>query len=318
MTHRLGILGTFVWDRIWTLDDQAAGRPFESWGGLAYSLAAAAAARPVGWEIVALARVGADLADEARAFTAALPGVDADAGLLAVPEANNRVELRYTDDARRGERLTGGVEAWSWEELGPRVAGLDALYVNYFSGFEIGLEVTERLRAEFAGPMYTDLHSLFLGCPGAGTRQMRSLPDWERWVACFDAVQLNDDELAMLAPGAASAEAAGALTGAGAGAVAVTHGAGGASLVRRDAMPADPREWPAWRDRAARASATRYAAQHAAGDPTGCGDVWGATFFTSLLAGRGWDDAIAAAHAAAVRKMGVRGATHLHAHLASI
>jgi sugar/nucleoside kinase (ribokinase family) len=312
VTQRLGILGTFVWDRIWTLEDQAAGRAFESWGGLAYSLAAAAAARPEGWEIVALARVGADLADEARAFTAALPGVDAGSGLLAVPEANNRVELRYTDDARRGERLTGGVEPWSWEELAPRVAGLDALYVNYFSGFEIGLEVTERLRGEFAGPMYTDLHSLFLGCPGAGTRQRRSLPEWERWVACFDAVQLNDDELATISSGA---DAAGALIGAGAGAVAVTHGAGGASLVRRDAMPADPREWPAWRNRAIRASTTRYAAQPAAGDPTGCGDVWGATFFTSLLAGRGRDDAIAAAHAAAVRKMGIRGATDLFAHL---
>ncbi|MBD0319295.1 MAG: carbohydrate kinase family protein [Gemmatimonadetes bacterium] len=317
MKQRLGILGTFVWDRIWTLEDQAAGRPFESWGGLAYSLAAAAAVRPDGWEIVALARVGADLADEARAYTAALQGVDAESGLLAVPEANNRVELRYTDDARRGERLTGGVEAWSWEELGPRVAGLDALYVNYFSGFEIGLEVTERLRAEFGGPMYTDLHSLFLGCPGAGTRQMRSLPDWERWVACFDAVQLNDDELRMLAPGAGSpAQAAGALIGAGAGAVAVTHGAGGASLVRRDAMPADPHEWPSRRAQPASAStAARYASQPAAGDPTGCGDVWGATFFTSLLAGRGWDDAIAAAHAAAVRKMGIRGATDLFAHL---
>jgi sugar/nucleoside kinase (ribokinase family) len=313
MTQRLGILGTFVWDRIWTLEDQAAGRAFESWGGLAYSLAAAGAARPEGWEIVALARVGSDLADEARAFTAALPGVDAESGLLVVPEANNRVELRYTDDARRGERLTGGVEAWSWEELGPRVAGLDALYVNYITGFEIGLEVTERLRAEFAGPMYTDLHSLFLGCPGAGTRQMRSLPDWERWVACFDAVQLNDDELAMLAPGT---DAAGALIDAGAGAVAVTYGAVGASLVRRDAMPADPREWPAWRARAARASTPAlYRSRPAAGDPTGCGDVWGATFFTSLLAGRGWDDAIAAAHAAAVRKMGVRGATDLFAHL---
>ncbi|HEY0155564.1 MAG TPA: carbohydrate kinase family protein [Longimicrobium sp.] len=318
LRRRLGVLGTFVWDRIWTLEDQAAGRPFESWGGLAYSLAAAAAARPEGWEIVAVARVGADLVDEARAFAAALPGVDAESALVAAPEPNNRVELRYTDDARRGERLTGGVEAWTWDELAPRVAGLDALYVNYFSGFEIGLEATERLRAEFAGPLYADLHSLFLGCPGAGTRVMRHLPDWERWAASFHAVQLNDDELRMLAPAAASRDdAAATLMGAGPRVVAVTHGAEGATILRGADVPADPRRWPQSRGEAAGSPAvSRYPSRPCTGDPTGCGDVWGATFFTSLAGGQGWDEAAAAAHAAAVRKMGVRGASGLYEHLA--
>jgi sugar/nucleoside kinase (ribokinase family) len=309
---RVGILGTFVWDRIWTLADQTAGRPFESWGGLAYSLAAAAAARPDAWTIVPLARVGADLADEARAYAAAIPGVDADAGLLTVPEPNNRVELRYTDDARRGERLTGGVEAWSWDELAPRVAGLDALYVNYFSGFEIGLEVTERLRAEFRGPMYADLHSLFLGCPGAGTRVMRSLPEWERWAACFNAVQLNEDELRMLAPGTNDA---GPLLRAGPSVVAVTRGAEGASLLRNAGLPADPRQWTRTPAQGSAVDAV-YPIRPAAGDPTGCGDVWGATFFLSLLGGAGWDGAVEAAHAASARKMRVRGASGLYAHLA--
>ena len=313
MPLRLGILGTFVWDRIWTLEDQAAGRAFESWGGVAYSLAAAAAARPQGWQVVAVARVGEDLVEEARAFCATLPGVDAEAAVVAAPEANNRVELRYTDDARRGERLTGGVEAWTWEELAPRVAGLDALYVNYVTGFEMGLEATERLRASFAGPLYSDLHSLFLGCPGAGTRQMRHLPEWERWAACFDAVQLNDDELRMLAPGP---DAARVLMDAGPRVVAVTHGAEGASLLRRDGTPADPLGWPAGRGGApGRAAGRRYPSNPAAGDPTGCGDVWGATFFASLLGGRGWDGAVAAAHSAAARKMGVRGTSRLYEHL---
>jgi sugar/nucleoside kinase (ribokinase family) len=313
MPLRLGVLGTFVWDRIWTLEDQAAGRPFESWGGLAYSLAAAAAARPEGWEIVAVARVGADMVDEARAFCAGLPGVDAESALVSVPEANNRVELRYTDDARRGERLTGGVEAWTWDELAPRVAGLDALYVNYVTGYEIGLEATERLRASFAGPLYSDLHSLFLGCPGAGTRQMRHLPDWERWAACFDAVQLNDDELRMLAPGA---DAARALMDAGPRVVAVTHGAEGASIHHRAGTPADPRAWPGSRGHApGRAEGCRYPCHPAAGDPTGCGDVWGVTFFASLLGGHGWEDAAARAHAAAARKMGMRGTRGLFEHL---
>lgn len=309
---RLGVLGTFVWDRIWTLEDQAAGRAFESWGGVSYSLAAAAAACPPGWEIVPVARVGADLVDEARAWAAAMPSVDASTGIVAVPAPNNRVELRYLDAACRDEIQTGAVGGWTWDELAPRVAGLDALYVNYLSGFELDLAATESLRAHFGGPLYADLHSLFLGPPGDGPRALRRLPRWERWAACFDAVQLNDDELGMLGAGAE------ALVGAGAGAVIVTHGARGASLVRRPGFPGDPGEWPRVRDLAAGPpQSSDFAAHACAGDPTGCGDVWGATFFTTLLGGGGWDAAVAAAHGAAGRKMGIRGASRLYAHLAS-
>ncbi|HEU4883499.1 MAG TPA: carbohydrate kinase family protein [Longimicrobium sp.] len=318
---RLGVVGTFVWDTIWTLDDVRAGRPFETWGGVAYSLAAAAAARPEGWEIVPIVKVGGDLADEARKFMATLPGVDAEPGVLVVSEPNNRVELRYTDDTRRGERLTGGVNAWTWEELAPRLEGIDALYVNFLSGFEMELQTAERLRASFAGPIYADLHSLFLGCPGAGVRVMRSLPEWERWAACFHAVQLNEDELAML--GGPDDEPAGhraaRLLAHGPGMVLLTQGGEGATATVRAGFPSDPLRWPGWTPNSqAPAHATTTVAPAAgrlAGDPTGAGDVWGATFFSSLLAGLKVEDAIHRAHRFAGRKLGIRGATELYAHL---
>jgi sugar/nucleoside kinase (ribokinase family) len=53
----------------------------------------------------------------------------------------------------------------------------------------------------------------------------------------------------------------------------------------------------------------------ASGDPTGCGDVWGATYFSRLLAGDNLDAAIAAAHRAAARNVDHRGATGLSSHL---
>lgn len=319
---KLGVVGTFVWDTIWTLDDVRAGRPFETWGGVAYSLAAAAAARPEGWEIVPIVRVGSDLADEARRFMATLPHVDPESGVIVVPEPNNRVELRYTDDVRRGERLTGGVNAWTWDELAPRLEGIDALYVNFLSGFEMGLETAEQLRASFAGPIYADLHSLFLGCPGAGVRQMRSLPEWERWAACFHAVQLNEDEVAML--GGPDDEPAdqrlARLLARGPGMVLLTQGGDGATATVRAGFPADPLHWPGWRpspDAPAHATTILPAAGRLAGDPTGAGDVWGATFFSSLLAGLPVEDAVHRAHRVAGRKMGVRGASDLYAHLCS-
>ena len=50
-------------------------------------------------------------------------------------------------------------------------------------------------------------------------------------------------------------------------------------------------------------------------DPTGCGDVWGATHFSRLLAGDSLDEAIRAAHRAAARNVEHRGATGLADHL---
>jgi sugar/nucleoside kinase (ribokinase family) len=47
------------------------------------------------------------------------------------------------------------------------------------------------------------------------------------------------------------------------------------------------------------------------GDPTGCGDVWGATYFSRLLAGDMFTHAIQAAATAAARNVEHRGASGL-------
>ena len=51
------------------------------------------------------------------------------------------------------------------------------------------------------------------------------------------------------------------------------------------------------------------------GDPTGCGDVYGATYFSRMVAGDKLGDAMIAAAVAAALNVGHRGATGLAAHL---
>jgi sugar/nucleoside kinase (ribokinase family) len=51
------------------------------------------------------------------------------------------------------------------------------------------------------------------------------------------------------------------------------------------------------------------------GDPTGCGDVFGATLVAGLLAGDSVPEAVRRANAAAGRNLRHRGATRLHHHL---
>jgi hypothetical protein len=130
------VLGTIIWDTIIGRDPAEA--PVEEWGGIAYALAALDAALPPGWRIVPLVKVGSDLAPRAGAFLRTLP-VAAEARFLEVPVANPRVRLDYREGARRCEHLHGGVPPWTWAELGPMVLDLDALYVNFITGFECDL-----------------------------------------------------------------------------------------------------------------------------------------------------------------------------------
>jgi hypothetical protein len=316
VTQRLGVIGTFVWDIIHGRDPRNA--PVEEWGGITYALGALDAALPPDWEIVPVMKVGSDLAPRARDFLRSLRRIAPDAALLEVPFQNNRVELRYYSDERRSEILTGGVPPWSWLALQPLVRGLDALLVNLISGFELDLQVAQLLRQNFRGPIYCDLHSLALALRPDGLREPRQVPDVAEWCRCFDIVQVNEDELAMMG-GDPMALAATAL-GAGVKCLCVTLGPRGVvyfaapgferitDVHARSAL--GPVVGPI---RTARIPAE--AARGDVGDPTGCGDVWGATYFSRLLAGDMFSDAMRAAQRAAARNVEHRGATGLAHHL---
>ena len=308
-----------VWDRIH--DRHHGGRPVEEWGGIAYGLQALVAALPEGWRVVPFIKVGQDLAEEALRFLRAIPRLDVDRGVTIVPEPNNRVELRYVDDARRTERLTGGVPPWNWTELGPRVRTCDALYVNFISGFEMALDTALALRVGYSGPIYADLHSLFLGIGAQGDRYPQELPGWGAWLRCFDAVQMNEDEFELLgrAWGDPWHLAAGVVSPV-LKLITVTLGARGAAYVAGPDFVDDPLSWPATRDRMASpgAATSRRVLSSSApeqGDPTGCGDVWGATLFARLLSGDPLESAMAEANRMALRNYRHKGADGLHHHL---
>ena len=316
---RLGVLGTLVWDVIHQRDGRAVA--LQEWGGLAYALSAVSAALPEGWVAVPLIKVGRDRAEAALRFLRDLPGLELETGVRVVPETNNRVELRYVDRERRTEHLTGGVPAWSWPELAPLARSCDALYVNFISGFEMDLDAARALRASFPGPTYADLHSLFLGLGAAGLRIPRELPAWGAWLRCFDAVQMNEAEFDLLGrawgdPWALAAHVVGPELKL----IAVTLGERGAAWVTAPGFSADPSTWPPRRHglgEAGAAGSGRCGLQNppSEGDPTGCGDVWGATVFSQLLAGDSLDDAFLRANLAASRNVMHRGAAGLRNHL---
>ena len=314
--RRLGIVGSLVWDLIYGRDPAAA--PVEEWGGIAYALAGLDATLPPEWEFVPLIKVGRDLAPQADAFLRSLPRRAAGARCVEVPVPNNRVVLHYQSAERRCERMSGGVPGWTWSELGPMVQDLDALYLNFISGFEMCLGTAESLRRGFAGPIYADLHSLFLGMQHDGIRVLQPLPDAPSWFGCFDVVQMNEDEMRQLSPDPLSLSAE--VLDRGVSLLVVTLGPRGAAYVAAPGFDGwSTAERAARQGSASRGGPIRTALVAApgtdAGDPTGCGDVFGAALCSRLLAGDRVEDAIREASRLAARNVGYRGATGLSRHL---
>lgn len=321
---KVGIVGSLVWDEIHGRDPLAAA--VEEWGGIAYALAGMDAALDEDWEFVPLIKVGRDMSRQAAEFLRTLPRMTAGARCVEVEAPNNRVVLHYESTERRCERMAGGVPGWNWSELGPMVRDLDAVYVNFISGYELCLGTAQALRQGFRGPLYADLHSLFLGMQHDGVRTLRPLPDAPSWFSCFDVVQLNEDEMRQLSsdPLALAADA----LAAGTQLLVVTLGPRGSAYV------ADPgfNGWPTLAPDslaglrtgpsalpALRPSAIRTALIPApvvdSLDPTGCGDVFGAALFARLLSGDPVEPALREATRMASRNVGFRGASGLSQHL---
>jgi hypothetical protein len=308
---KVGIIGSLVWDLIYGRDPLAP--PLEEWGGIAYALGGLDASLAPGWDIVPLIKVGRDLAGQAHDLLRELRRLTPGGRCIEVPAPNNRVVLHYDESERRCERMSGGVPGWTWPELGPMVRDLDAIYLNFISGFELCLGTAQALRQGFSGPIYADLHSLFLGMHQDGMRVLQPLPDAAAWFGCFDLVQLNEDEMRQLSPDPLSLSAQ--AIGAGVDLLVVTLGVRGAAYVAAPGFDGlAPRTSSASGSPAVR-TALVPGAEVEALDPTGCGDVFGAAAFARLLAGDDVETSLRHAAAMAGRNAALRGAGGLARHL---
>jgi hypothetical protein len=346
---KVGIIGSLVWDLIYGRD--ALAPPVEEWGGIAYALAGLDASLQQDWQIVPLIKVGRDLSREAQQLLNGLTRLAPGGRCVEVTAPNNRVVLHYQSTERRCERMAGGVPGWTWAELGPMVQDLDAIYLNFISGFELCLGTAQALRQGFQGPIYADFHSLFLGMQQDGMRVLQPLPDAAEWFGCFDLVQLNEDEMGQLSPDPLTL-AAGALA-AGVSLLTVTLGPRGVAYVaapgfdglagQRGGYPSaggwaagqpgvtlsEPEPFANAQDKLREAkrggrsptvntpvrSALIAAPAIETLDPTGCGDVFGASAFARLLSGDPVEAALRHATALAARNAGFRGARGLASHL---
>ena len=134
------------------------------------------------------------------------------------------------------------------------------------------------------------------------------------WFSCFDIVQLNEDEMRLVGDNPVEVAARALASGvrlfiATLGQLGAVYYSAGGFHLERDSGPHDGPSGPI---RTARIAAVTVDEPL---DPTGCGDVFGATALSYLLRGASVEKAIAEANALAAANLSFRGATQLHHHL---
>ena len=139
-----------------------------------------------------------------------------------------------------------------------------------------------------------------------GWRVLQPLPNFDQWCRCFDLLQMNEDEVTTVARD--PMELAATAMAAGVRCLAVTLGSTRRRVLRgaglRFASPISRSPAAAIGDVGPlRTALVPVPTMFDSGDPTGCGDVWGATYFSRLLAGDDIASAMRAAHAAAARNV---------------
>ncbi len=74
----------------------------------------------------------------------------------------------------------------------------DGILLNMITGFDVSIETLEKIRENYKGIIYCDIHSLARGITKENKREFRNIPDINRWLNCLDIIQVNESELLTL------------------------------------------------------------------------------------------------------------------------
>lgn len=291
-TPSIAVVGTLTRDTTVYAD----GSRSENLGGTHYALLTLSNLFDGHTRIVPIANVGDDAFVDIHAALD-LPGVDRSA-LRRVPVRNNHVHLTYRSAEEREEVLVGLVPPVSVEHcLAP--PDIDWMLVNLTSGRDLELSTMQALRRQSYTGLQLDIHSLTLGFAEKGRRVLEKPVDWRAWVACADWVQMNETEAGLLRDDRPVEEFAAEILHLGPRGVFVTLGARGC--------------FGAWIERGTKRTLHLEATtQPDPAYPTGCGDVFGASFAFAMLQSAGVEAALRFANAAAGAKACHEPYTALH------
>ena len=81
-----------------------------------------------------------------------------------------------------------------------RLNEFDGILINMITGFDIDLDQLKRIRKNFSGIIYLDVHTLSRGLGHHGHRDFRKIESFNEWAECVDIIQTNEYEVKTITP----------------------------------------------------------------------------------------------------------------------
>jgi sugar/nucleoside kinase (ribokinase family) len=189
---KIGLIGSINRDTVQLAD----GTLKKGWGGMLYNLVTLSHLLGDKAAFFPVCNIGRDCWKDITAILKRLPGVHLEY-LHKVREKNNHCHLRYLPDGEKTEILEGGVPSLRFKDVEPLLDS-EVILVNYISGRDVFLKSLQKLRREYHGSIYMDIHSSTLGKKKFGARFFRRPPHWEKMIEVADYIQMNRRELSIL------------------------------------------------------------------------------------------------------------------------
>lgn len=195
----------------------------------------------------------------------------------------SQVSLTLFDDKEREEK---------YSSLAPNlilpnvdVNEFDGILINMITGFDISLEQLKKIRNNFDGPIYFDVHTFSRGVSKDMKRYFRPIPNFNVWAKNIDILQANELESKTLTGKIEETGIANELLKSGIKIFIITKAEAGARVFFKKDGKVE----------SVFSSAKKITVQNS----VGCGDVFGAVFFYRYIRNKNITESLNAANFAA-------------------
>lgn len=178
------------------------------------------------------------------------------------------VHLRLFEDSERCEYYENITQKLSMEIIS-QFNDFDGILINMITGFDLTLKDLLKIRSEYKGLIYLDIHTLSRGLDQNNQRNFRVVPDASRWISSVDFLQVNEHELFTLYPGSNQSDIIKTALKTGLKYLILTKGAQGVRIFWLKNEELNSLFYPALK------VDTR--------NTVGCGDIFGSVFFCNYI-----------------------------------
>ena len=194
-----------------------------------------------------------------------------------------RVYLNITDENERGECYSLVNQNLPMEQVKDFKA-FDGILINMITGYDITIDQLRKIRSEYDRPIFFDVHTLTRGIDKEGSRNFRTIPNFERWAENIDVLQVNEIEFSLLFSDEDKEEVIKKIFECGVKILIVTKGKSGTRVY--------------YQKNEEIVSTFVSSLQVETKNSVGCGDVFGAVFFYNYIKDKNIDKALKLANIA--------------------